>query len=145
MRRQALSPAIPHIRDGDVWTGTKRLNLPVAMGHLQLSIDCHGRQSHVSCPFQPRAWDLSPPKDLGEPPSKGLAMKAQLLKDITSGRQEDHSTGQPGKVVGVRTQTYGISPVQRGEGHDQHFVLERDLGREFLICASTAWVKLDIQ
>lgn len=72
-------------------------------------------------------------------------MNAQVLKDITSGRQEDHGTGQPGKVVGVRTQTYGISSVKRGEGHDQHFVLERDLGREFLICASTARVKLDIQ
>lgn len=92
----------------------------------------------VSCELPFPAYS-SPPKGLGETPFKGLPMKAQVLKDITSGRQEDHSTGQPGKVVGVRTQTYGISSVKRGEGHDQHFVLERDLGREFLICASTAW------
>lgn len=52
----------------------------------------------------------SPPRDLGELPSKGLPVKAQVRKDFASEPQQGPSTGQPGKAVEVRTQTHSISP-----------------------------------
>ena len=87
----------------------------------------------------------SPPRGLGEPPSKRLPVKAQVMKDITSEPQQGPSTGRTGKAAGVTTRTCSIPPGQRGEEHGHNFVSESHLDHEFLIFAPMSWIKRDIQ
>lgn len=46
-------PLIPFLRGGEVEIGTRRTWAACSNGHLQLITVSHGRQSPVSCPFQP--------------------------------------------------------------------------------------------
>lgn len=104
-------------------TRIRGLHLPIAAGHPQLSSCGWGHPQWVF--MVDSLTRAAPPslfkstQGLGRAVAKGLPMKAQFLKAITSKPQEGHTTEDKSeKGVGVETQTCGISPGQRKE-HDK--------------------------